>query len=55
MGVWSALTGTSNATSKGANADRRAKLVKQASAAKAAGRGSRQIRGAVPAKKTRGW
>jgi hypothetical protein len=38
-----------------AREQRRTKAISQASAAKAAGRGSRKIRAAVPAKTKRGW
>lgn len=55
MGVWSALTGAGNAHTQAASAARRAANIQLGKAAKAAGRGSRQVRGAVPAKKKRGW
>lgn len=57
MGIWSAMSGLANAETQAANAGRRAKAMKQASAAKAAGRGKRNVIGKAPApaKKQRGW
>ena len=57
MGIWSAMSGLANAETQAANAGRRAKAVKQASAAKAAGRGKRNVIGKAPApaKTRRGW
>lgn len=57
MGIWSALSGLTNVETQAANAGRRAKATKQASAAKAAGRGKRNVIGKAPApaKTRRGW
>lgn len=51
----SALSGITNYVGQSDNASRRAKAVKSGQAGKAAGRGSRKIREAVPAKTKRGW
>ena len=56
MGIWYALSGVSNAQTQGNNAARKAKAIKSAQAAKAAGRGKRSIGGNnATAKKSRGW